>query len=240
MAGYFDIMNGTPLYLMVIASLVIIGGLCVVVAVRAYRRAGELGMDKGTLMTIIRASAIYTIAPSLAIVIGLFSLAPVLGIPWSWFRLSVLGAVNYELMAADMIATSSGYGSLAELAQSNDPSLTGTIMLTMSVGILVALLFSLICGKKIQGGVSGVMEKHPENGALLMASFSLAIVVVFGPMQMVSGTVKMLTFLVSMVITLVQLLLIKKFRLNWLKNFTLANALLLGMVCSVLLEKLFG
>ena len=59
-------------------------------------------------------------------------------------------------------------------------------------------------------------------------------------MQMVSGTVKMLTFLVSMVITLVQLLLIKKFRLNWLKNFTLANALLLGMVCSVLLEKLFG
>ena len=69
---------------------------------------------------------------------------------------------------------------------------------------------------------------------------SLAIVVVFGPMQMVSGTVKMLTFLVSMVITLVQLLLIKKFRLNWLKNFTLANALLLGMVCSVLLEKLFG
>ena len=99
-------------------------------------------------------------------------------------------------------------------------------MLTMSVGILVALIFSLICGKKIQGGVSGVMEKHPENGALLMASFSLAIVVVFGPMQMVSGTVKMLTFLVSMVITLVQLLLIKKFRLNWLKNFTLANALL--------------
>ena len=84
------------------------------------------------------------------------------------------------------------------------------------------------------------MEKHPENGALLMASFSLAIVVVFGPMQMVSGTVKMLTFLVSMVITLGQLLLIKKFRLNWLKNFTLANALLLGMVCSVLLEKLFG
>ena len=85
-----------------------------------------------------------------------------------------------------------------------------------------------------------VSELAHKNGALLMASFSLAIVVVFGPMQMVSGTVKMLTFLVSMVITLGQLLLIKKFRLNWLKNFTLANALLLGMVCSVLLEKLFG
>jgi len=240
MTGYFDIMNGSPLYILVISSLVIIGAICVIVAVRAYRRAGELGMDKGTLKIIIRASTIYTIAPSLAIVIGLFSLAPVLGIPWSWFRLSVLGAVNYELMAADMIATSSGYSSLAELAQSNDSSLTGTIMLTMSVGILVALIFSLICGKKIQGGISGVMEKHPENGALLMASFSLAIIVVFGPMQLVVGKVKMLTFIVSMLITLGQLVLIKKYHMNWLKNFTLTNSLLFGMVASVVINNFLG
>lgn len=94
-----EIMNSPVLYGLVIAGIIYILVFCLITFRKAYKHGGEIGISKEKLKTAITSSAIYSVVPSVSIVIGLFSLAAVLGVPWSWFRLSVVGAVTYELMA---------------------------------------------------------------------------------------------------------------------------------------------
>ena len=103
--SFMDVMNSPLLYILVSAGILYILIFCAVTFRKAYRHGLDIGMSKEKLRTVIVSSAIYTIVPSISIVIGLFSLSMVIGVPWSWFRLSVVGAVTYELMAADMAAT---------------------------------------------------------------------------------------------------------------------------------------
>ena len=110
--GYFDVANSPLLYVLVTAGVLYIMGLSAVFLRKSWRRCLELGISKEKLSAVARSSAVFTIVPSVSIVIGLFTLSTVLGIPWPWYRLSVVGSVSYELMAADMVADGMGYGSV--------------------------------------------------------------------------------------------------------------------------------
>ena len=99
------IMNSRLLYILVAGGLGLIFLLCAVMLKMAWGRCLELGISKQKIKDVIKSSVLFSIVPSISIVIGLFSLAAVLGVPWPWFRLSVVGSVSYELMAADMAAT---------------------------------------------------------------------------------------------------------------------------------------
>ena len=110
-----EIMNSPLLYGLVGAGIIYILIFCALTFRKAYGHALEIGMSKEKLRSVMVSTAIYSIVPSLSIVVGLFSLATVIGVPWAWFRLSVVGAVAYEVTAADMAATGAGYESIAAL-----------------------------------------------------------------------------------------------------------------------------
>ena len=55
-----------------------------------------MGITKEDLHKVIKSSLVFSIVPSLSIVVGLFALISVLGIVWSWWRLSVIGSLSYE------------------------------------------------------------------------------------------------------------------------------------------------
>ena len=120
---FMSIMNSFPLYILVIAGLLFVFALCLVTLKQARQRALELGLSKEEIMGVIKSSALFSIVPSLSVVVGLFSLQAVLGVPWSWYRLSVIGSVSYELIAADMAAIGAGYDSLS--AQSDEGASAG-------------------------------------------------------------------------------------------------------------------
>ena len=128
----------------------------------------------------IASSALYSVVPSLSIVVGLFSLAAVLGIPWSWFRLSVVGSVTYELMAADMVGTAAGYESIAALNASGDSQMIGTIMFVMSICIMGGIVGSLIFTKGIQKGLNKAHDKG-VFGILATNVLSLAMLCAYVP-----------------------------------------------------------
>lgn len=134
------IMNSPLLYGLVGLGIAYIILFCLITLKKAYKHALELGITREKLKLVITSSAIYSVVPSISIVIGLFSLASVLGVPWSWFRLSVVGSVTYELMAADMVATGTGYESVAALNAAGDASVVGTVMFVMSIASWAASL----------------------------------------------------------------------------------------------------
>ena len=117
----------------------------------AWRRGLEIGMDRKQMLAVIRSSAVFSIVPSLPIVLSLMAIAPVLGLPFSWMRLSVIGSAPYELIAAGIGAKSMGIADLG--APGYTAQVFGNSMWVMTVGILTGLLLSIFTLKKYQGSM---------------------------------------------------------------------------------------
>ena len=90
---------------------------------RAIKRAKELGLGEHIKKTIISAS-IFTIAPAVAVLIGVVALSKSLGIPPPWLRLSVIGSITYETVAAGNALEAAGLGAGTTIT---DPSIFITI-----------------------------------------------------------------------------------------------------------------
>ena len=235
---FSQIMNSKLLYILVIAAIAYVLVFSVLTLIRSWKHGQEIGLSKEKLKGAIISSAIYSILPSISIIIGLFSLTAVLGVPWSWFRLSVVGSVMYELMAADM-ATASGYESIGALSASGDPQLAGTIMFVMSVCILGGIVGSIIFTKGIQSGLEKARSKG-GFGILATSVLSIAITAAYVPLQLSKGRVHAAVLLTSALVAVLHNVIIKKFHCNWLKNFVMADSLLLGMISSLLWINLLG
>lgn len=68
----------------------------------------KLGITDDQIKMAVKSSAAGSVGPSLAILAGMVSLLVAMGGPISWFRLSYIGAVAYELMAAGFGAEAMG------------------------------------------------------------------------------------------------------------------------------------
>ena len=102
--------NPNSLILFVLAGLIIIFVIAqsVFFMVRASRRAKELGITKEQIRKTIFSSALFTVAPAVSILLGVITLSKFLGLALPWMRLSVLGALTYELPAATSTANAFG------------------------------------------------------------------------------------------------------------------------------------
>ena len=236
--AFFDIVNGSLLYLLVGGVIAFVFGLSLLFTRKAYVRALELGYTKDDLIKVMKSTAVATIIPSLAIVIGLFALAPVLGIPWPWLRLSVIGSVTYELMAADMASTSMGLSSLTELANAGIKPFVN-VMFVMTAGISSGMIVLLFFGKRLQSSIETLGKNKQSFGVVALECFMIALLATFLPTFFTSGLVAVLTFYTSTLITISLGIIVMKFKITWLKDFILAFALIGGMASSVLWSSLF-
>jgi hypothetical protein len=225
----------------VIIGLLYILGFAAIFLRRSYRRCIELGIDKAMVNDVIKSSLAFTLVPSIAIVIGFFSLSAVMGIPWPWWRLSVLGSVGYELMAADLASKGMSYTSVAAMAASNDPMVFSAIMFVMTIGILGGFLVLLPFGKKMTTGLMAAREKKDSTWGIVMSScFMLTLAAVFLPVMIFGDAVSAATLFTSAFISLLMAVLIKQFKIHWLSNFVLAVTLLFSMIASVGWQAILG
>ena len=94
MNEYLNSVNSGMFYLLVAGILAFITIMCLVFLVKSYRAGIKLGMDKKVLKKTITASATFTMLPSISILLGVIALSGTLGVPFSWLRLSVVGALQ--------------------------------------------------------------------------------------------------------------------------------------------------
>ncbi len=240
MLGYFDVANSKFLYLLVALGILYIVVLAVLFLRKAWRRCIDLGVDRKGLINVAKSSALFTLVPSISIIIGLFSLSTVLGIPWPWYRLSVVGSVNYELMAAEMVSDGMGYDSVQEMAMQADYRSFGSIMFVMSICILGGIIMTIFSTKKLQTGMTGYKEKNGDWGVIMTGCFFLAMVAALTPTMFASGTVYALVFVTSIVVTLIQYYIMRKTGWKWMQSFIMSFSLIIGMASAVLYTNLLG
>ena len=233
--------NSLFLYALAIGVVLFVLAQSAFFLVRAYRRGKELGMETGKLKKTIVSTAVFTIAPAVSILIGVVTLSEFLGIPLPWIRMSVIGAITYELPAATSTANALGI-SLSETI--SDPRTYSAIAWVMTLGILPSIILPPILMKKIQGGMVKIKTKDGRWGDLFLTSMFLGMISAFLGMVFadvrrgIAGWIPIFVLLVSAAIMGVCGLLIKKCNMKWLETYALAVSMVGAMIFAVLITPL--
>ncbi len=146
--------NHPILFLIVGVLVAVVLAQSVYFLVKALRRSKELGMDQKKIRKTIRSAAIFTIAPAVAIVVSVAILSKKLGLPLPWLRLSVVGSMSYETIAANNALSAMGQslGSGSPLTAQQFVN----VLLVMTVSIMVGIWLVPAIGKKLQNGMSNL------------------------------------------------------------------------------------
>ncbi len=208
--------------------------------VKALREGKRMGISTEKIRKAISSSVIFSIVPSLAILLTVVTLSKSLGLALPWIRLSVIGAISYEVPAAEAAAKvfGSGIGNTID-----DPVVFSTIAWVMTMGSIFPLFLIPIFLKRIQGGISSIKNRDSRWGELLMSAIFIGMISAFigaGIAGSVSGgvvygsLVSILTLMTSALIMGLMGLIINKYKLTWLENFALPISMLGAMAASIM------
>ena len=238
MVSIKDIISSPLLLVLVVVGLLYITGFSVVYLMKAKKRALEMGITKEEVNDIVKSSAVFSIVPSLSIVIGLIALAAALGTVWSWWRLSVIGSLSYETQIASSLAAVLGFGSTTEMVAMASGEQFGVVMILMSVGMLAGFAILVPFGKKLSTSVD---KTKGGNGwsSVLSGCFMLVLLAVYVPVLLICDTIQALVMITGLVVALILSVLASKPGLGWLNNFIMAGSMIIGMLSSLLWTAIF-
>ncbi|MCF0140753.1 MAG: DUF5058 family protein [Mogibacterium sp.] len=228
------IANSPLMFALVAIGLAYIVFLSIAFYRRAYKRCLELGITKETMKDVIKSSAIFSVVPSLSIVVGLFALVAVFqSVIWPWWRLSVIGSLSYEVQISGLLASSFGV-SLVDMS----PEQFGAVLILMSVGMLSGFLILIPFGKKLCMSVAKTETtsdwRHVFSGVFLLTLFA-----VFIPLLLIGDTIQALVMITGLIVAIILGVIASKPKMGWLNNFILAITMIVGMASSVFWVGLF-
>ena len=243
-----------PILFMLAGFLVaVVLGQSVWFLVKALRRSREIGMDQDKIKKTIKTAAVFTVAPAVSIVISVIALSKSLGLPLPWLRLSVVGSLSYEAIAAENAVSAMGLslGKITELTAQQFVNIT----LVMTISILVGIWLVPVIGKKLLSGMSNLGAKDAKwadifQNAMFIGMISAFLGYVFCDISRLwipvegysptSGLVPVCTMATSALVMVVLGLLMRKPKLKWLGDYALPISLVVGMISAIPITAVLG
>ncbi|MDL2323586.1 DUF5058 family protein [Ruminococcaceae bacterium OttesenSCG-928-A16] len=238
MNSFLQMANSGTMYLIVGVVILFVTVMAIVFMVKAWREGIKIGMDKKKMRKAITASATFTLVPSVGILIGVIALAGSLGVPVPWLRLSVIGALHYETMAADVAAKAAGLPALAAEYMTGEAFVS--IIAVMTVGIIWGAIFCIFGLKKYQSKVLNKVGKKDDRwGNIMFNAMFVGMVCAFigaGFADLRKGSITSIVVIaVAAAFMALFSWLIDKKGQKWLESFSLSFAMVLGMGASVVM-----
>jgi len=245
--------NHPMLFLLAGILVAAVLGQSVYFLVKAIRRSKAIGMDPKRISKTIRTAAVFTIAPAVAIVISVIALSKSLGLPLPWLRLSVVGSLSYETIAAENAVSAMGLtlGKITGLTAQQYVN----IILVMTISIMVGIWLVPVIGKKLLGGMSKLESKDKKWSDTFQSAMFIGMIAAFlgyvfcdisrlwNPVEgysAASGLIPVCVMAVSALIMVACGLLMKKPGLKWLNDYALPISLVLGMAAAIPITNLLG
>ena len=165
--------------LFVLAGLLVavVLGQSVYFLLKALKRSRELGMDQKKIKKTMKTAAIFTIAPAVAIVISVITLSKKLGLPLPWLRLSVVGSMSYETVAANNALSSmlQSLGSPVPLTAQQYVN----VLLVMTISIMMGIWLVPVIGKRLQGGMSKLSNRDAKWADIFQNALFIGMISAF-------------------------------------------------------------
>ena len=225
------IANSPLLYILVGCGLLAIVAYAVICLRKAKKCCLEQGIGEEKIKEVITSTISASLVPSLAILIGFLILAASLGSVWPWWRLSVIGALTYETMAANATVQSMGV-EMSSLLSGPAENFTG-VMLVMTLGVTVGPIMVILFPKKYSTGLMKA-KSTSDWGNIAITCIPMAVVAVYIPLLLFSSIPHAVAFLVSLVVTVICAMLSRKIKA--MGNFTIGLSMILGIVAAVAVE----
>lgn len=226
MKEYLTIANGPGMWI-VCSSIIAVIVYQAVQLTRISFRAGErIGFPRRDMILALRTGFISALVPSIAILVGVAVLIPKLGVPFPWMRLSVIGSVIYELFAVEIAATAMG---LPDSSAGFDGTVFSLAVWTMSLGFIFCLLFVAFFTphmKKIRDRLAGSDDgwMRVMNSAAFFGAFGF----LWGQ-PIARGGYPLIALTGGFVCMVLLQLLIRYAGQQWLKEWALSIAIIVGM-----------
>ena len=237
--------NHPILFILAGLLVAVVLGQSVFFLIKALRRSKELGMDQKKIKKTMISAAVFTIAPAVAIVISIMVLSKSLGLPLPWLRLSVVGSMSYETVAANnaLQAMGQSVGSTNLTAQQYV-----NVLLVMTVSIMLGIWLVPVLGKKLLKGMSSLSNRDAKWADIFRNALFLGMIAAFlgfvfcdisrlwSPVEgysATSGLIPVCVMATSALTMVVCGLLMRKPKLKWLSEYALPISLILGMAAAI-------
>ena len=237
--------NHPILFILAGLLVAVVLGQSVFFLIKALRRSKELGMDQKKIKKTMITAAVFTVAPAVAIVISVMVLSKSLGLPLPGLRLSVVGSMSYETVAANnaLQAMGQSVGSTGLTAQQYV-----NVLLVMTISIMMGIWLVPVLGKKLLKGMSGLANRDAKWADIFQNALFLGMIAAFlgfvfcdvsrlwNPVEgysATSGLIPVCVMVTSALTMVICGLLMRKPKLKWLSEYALPISLILGMASAI-------
>ncbi|MBR3868344.1 MAG: DUF5058 family protein [Clostridia bacterium] len=163
-----DFKSSPVLYLIAGAVILFVLAQSVFFLVKAWKRGKELGIDKKKLRDSVTSSAIFTIPSALSVLATVIALAPAIGLVVPWVRLSVLGNITYETVAATEAINA--FGITTGISEAiTDPEVFAGVAWVMTIGICFSLVILPFVAKPLHKKFLNAGKKKEETETAVIA-----------------------------------------------------------------------
>ena len=227
-----QIANSLPMWIACGGAVVLVIVQALIFIKKAIDAAPEVGVTKEQVNKAIKSAALTSIGPSIVVLSGMLSLLVTVGGPMAWMRLSFIGSVMFESIAAGIgtgsVGVQLGVDALTPLA------LTMAVW-TMIIGSVGRIIFSTFAADKmdkIQAKLAG------SNPAGLTIISSGAIIGVFASMvgqKLVALDKNALATVLGAALMFIMMQLTKGEKYAKLREWNLTIAILVAMAITAVI-----
>lgn len=152
--------------------------------VRAWKHGKKIGMSTKVMKNTITSSALFTIAPAIAILTTVVVLSSSLGIVLPWIRLTVVGNLQYEATAAQsaMDAYKNSGAAVVFGKEITDPTVFSAVAWVMTLGVIIYLILVPLFLKTVQnkiGKVTANTDGDNKFGDIISAATFIGLIAAF-------------------------------------------------------------
>jgi hypothetical protein len=238
MKNYLELANSNYFYLWGGIILLVILIQAILFIFLAWKEGKRIGLSSKRMLKGLRAGMVSAIIPSIPIVIALIAMAGVLGIPFPWIRLSVIGSVHYELLAAGIGAESMGVGKLTGTGYTQ--FVFANSVWVMTIGAMWSGLMVFFFLKKIKKQYKKIENKDPDWMNIITGTAFFGVVCVFLARPITAGGLPLITMISGAVLMTICALLITKLDIKWLKEFALPISMIGAMASAIIFARILG
>ena len=198
---------------------------------KAMDAAPKVGLTNDQVKRAMKSSALTSLGPSVVILSGMLSLLVSVGGPMAWMRLSFIGSVMFESIAAGIGTASAGVQLGVDEMTTFAFTMAVWTMILGSIGWIIVSTLTADKMEKVQNRMAG------GNSALVGVISGAAMVGAFGGMvsqKLVAVDKSALSCVLGGVFMAILLYVSGKFKISWLKEWNLTIAILVAMIITAL------
>ena len=226
-----QIANSLPMWLACGSAVALVIVQALIFVKKAIDAAPNVGVSKEEVNKAIKSAALTSIGPSIVVLSGMLSLLVSVGGPMGWMRLSVIGSVMFESIAAGIgtgsVGVQLGVDELTPLA------LTMAVW-TMFIGSVGWVIFSTFAADKMDKIQAKLAGSNPAGLTIISSGAIIGVFAAMVSQKLVALDKNALATVLGAALMFVMMQLTKGEKYAKLREWNLTIAILVAMAITAI------